>query len=1104
VAQGRVTTATVLFCDLVGSTAQRTALGDDAADRLTAALDRMLRDAVGDHHGSVIKGTGDGIMAVFAATNDALSAAEAAHQAAERHNREATDLEQLVLRAGVSAGDVHFVAGDCYGTAVVEAARLEAAAEPGTILVSGLARAVVGSRGGHSFERVGMLELKGLPEPVEAFRAHWAPPPSAGTIAVPWQVKLAPSSGVVGRAPERDAIRRAAKATADGEGRRVLLVGGEAGVGKTTLVAEAARAAHDDGMTVLYGGCDEDVTVPYRPFVEALRHFVVNAADDWLASFDPQRLSELARLVPELNDRCPNLPPPRATDPDGDRYLLFGAVASLLAEASRIEPLVLILEDLHWADRPTLHLLRHVVSVPLGRVLVIGTYRDVELSPTHPLTEALGALVREPGLERLTVVGFDRGGVVELLEAAAGHELDDAGDELALLLWRETDGNPFFVSEILRHLSETGVLVQDPAGQWRSTTTLTEVGLPDTVRAVVRARAARLDDKAIGVLRAAAVIGRNFELDLLSSVTGEDANRLLDVVESAEQLALVTEAPDVTGRFGFRHALVQQAFYQDLGHTRRRTLHLQVADAIDGSYAQADERAAEVAQHLVAADDLADGDRTREACRRAGEHALEMLAPDEAVRWFTQALTLARSRAQVDDVALAALHVSLGDAQRQAGDPSFRETLLEAARLARAGPSGDALVVAAAIANNRGFASVSGAVDPERRAVLEAALEAVGPAESDDRAQVLALLAAELTYEAGDGERRLQLAHEARSLARKRDDPATVLHVMNVTYHASWTLDSFAERLANTAEAVRLAECVGDPVAGFWAALWRSFVALELGDPVETLKRRDQVRAFAEEVGQPTLLWLSLFSEAMWQMVQGWAEESERLATEALQLGTDTGQPDAAAIFGAQLIGVRWHQGRLDEVVDLVAEVSATNPGIPGFRAAHAHCLVEAGRREDARRLLDAELAAGFEHPNDLILSTYVILWSEAANHLGHEQAARMLLPLVAPHVDRVSHNGTSAQGAFAHSAGILAATIGDLDTAESHLGTAVRIHETLGAPFFTARTKLELGRVLQRRSKTGDQVQSMLLLGESLELAERHGCAFVASRARTALEGMR
>ena len=202
---------------------------------------------------------------------------------------------------------------------------------------------------------------------------------------------------------------------------------------------------------------------------------------------------------------------------------------------------------------------------------------------------------------------------------------------------------------------------------------------------------------------------------------------------AAERLALVTEARDATGRFGFRHALVQQTFYQDLGHTRRRTLHLRIADAIEGSDADRDERAAEVAQHLVAADDLADGDRTLEACRRAGDHSLEMLAPDEAVRWFTQAIELAGSRAPVDDATLAALHVSLGDAERQAGVPSFRETLLEAARLAPAGPGGDALVIAAALANNRGFASASGSVDPERRAVLETALEAVGPAESDDR-----------------------------------------------------------------------------------------------------------------------------------------------------------------------------------------------------------------------------------------------------------------------------------------------------------------------------------------------------------------------------------
>jgi class 3 adenylate cyclase len=1100
VAGGRVTTATVFFCDLVGSTAQRAAIGDDAADRLTTALDRMLRSGVERHHGSVVKGTGDGVMAVFEATSDAVSAAEAVHQAAERHNRGAPEREQILLRVGVSTGDVRFVAGDCFGTAVVEAARLEAAADPGTIFVSGHARALVGSRGGHRFERVGTLDLKGLPEPVEAFRALWVAPPSAGSVPLPWQMEVAPRSGVVGRGPERDVIRRAAAAAADGDGCRVVLVAGEAGVGKTTLVADATRAAHADGMTVLYGGCDEDVSRPYRPFVEALQHFVANAPDAWLASFDPQRLSELARLVPELTVRRPDLPPPRASDPDADRYLLFGAVVAVLTEAARLEPLVIVLEDLHWADRPTLHLLRHVVSVPLGRVLIIGTYRDVELSPTHPLTEALGALVRHRTFESLSIVGFDQGGVAEFLEAAAGHELDEAGNELAQLLWRETEGNPFFVAEILRHLSETGVLAQDAAGQWRPTTTLSEVGLPDTVRAVVRARAARLDDDAIGALRAAAVIGRTFSLDVLATLSGDDPSRLLDIVERAEGLALVAEAPE-TGCFTFRHALVQQTFYTDLGGTRRRTLHLRVADAIEAHAGKDDERAADVAQHLVAAGDAADGDRTREACRRAGEHALEMLAPDEAVRWFTQAIELARTMS-LDPATVGWLHARLGDAQRQAGVPGFRETLLEAARLAPEGHDGNALVVAAALANSRGFASASGAVDPERQAVLEAALEAVGPGDSRDRALVLALLAAELTYEGGDGARRLQIAEEARSLARRLDDPATVLQVMNFTYHASWTLDSFEVRRANTAEAVTLAECVGDPVARFWASFWRSFVALELGDPVETAQQRARVRAIADEVGQPTLRWFAIFTEAQWQMVLGDADESERLATDALQLGNDTGQPDAAAIFAAELLGVRWHQGRVDELVDLIADVTATNPGIPGFRAAHAHCLLEAGRLEEARRALEAEVATGFEHPNDLLYATYLMLWSEVAGQLGHEPAARQLLPTLVPHVELVSHNGTAAHGAFAHSAGLLAATLGDLDGAVSYLGIAVRLHEHIGAPFFTARSKLELGQVLRRRAATGDRVQSAILLGEALELAEQHGCAFVSSRARAAQEG--
>jgi len=831
------------------------------------------------------------------------------------------------MRIGISAGEATVEDGDYFGDPVVEAARLCAAAQSGEILVGAVVRTMTRGKGA-IYGDTRELVLKGIADPVLACSVMWDPTPLTGTLALPWRTEVIPGAGLVGRVVEQGVLSEAAKSVANGEGRRLVLVTGEAGVGKTTLIAGAARAAHADGMTVLYGGCDEDVVVPYRPFVEALEHFASHAPHDWLERFDGQRLSQISRLVPEFERRRPDLPIPRATEPDAERYLLFSALAGFLDEASAVEPLVLVLDDLHWADRPTLQLLSHLLSASIGRVLIIGTYRDTELGATDPLTEALGSIVRAPAVERLSLAGFDLNEVVTLLEALAGDALDVEGRSLALSVWRGTEGNPFFVSEVLRHLSETGSLVRDDEGFWRTTAMVSEGEIPDTVRAVVRARAARLDDSAIATLSTAAVVGRSFDIGVLAAVTSMDEDRLLDELERAQRLALVSEVPDAPDLFRFRHALVQQTFYKDLSLTRRSSLHRRIGDVMESvSDIALGEHAAEIAQHFVAAGESADPDRTIDACRRAGEHASEVLAPDEAARWFERAVSIAERVHNDEDEVIASLLVALGDAKRQSGAPSFRETLLIAANRAQsAGAGGHAVLVAAALANNRGFASASGLVDRERLDVLDAALCSVGPADSSDRAQLLALQAAELVY-AGEDERRLEVAEEARSLARRLDDPATLLRALNMTFHASWTLDSFEQRLATTAEAKQLAGELGDPVAAFWSALWRAFTVLELGDPEETSLEMNRILALAEEVGQPTLRWLSLFPNAMWTTIRGSAEEGERLATEALQLANDTGQPDAMGIFGGQLIGVRRHQGRLGELVDLVGEISASNPG---------------------------------------------------------------------------------------------------------------------------------------------------------------------------------
>ena len=268
-----------------------------------------------------------------------------------------------------------------------------------------------------------------------------------------------PPLGYVGRRAEREGLAFVLEQVGDGD-RRVAFISGEPGMGKTRLATHLAVEAHGHGATVLYGRCDEELGVPYGPWVQALRHYVDSAPEEALAAHTSRHGGELARLVPEIRGRVPDYPAPRQSDPETERYLLYGAIAGLLEEATREAPMVLILDDLHWADKPSLSLLRHLVTQGGEmRLLAIGTYRDSDMTRSHPLAELLADLHREEGVSRIPLTGLEEEHVIAIMEAAAGHEMDDTGRRLARAIVRETDGNPFYVAELLRHLTESGVLV---------------------------------------------------------------------------------------------------------------------------------------------------------------------------------------------------------------------------------------------------------------------------------------------------------------------------------------------------------------------------------------------------------------------------------------------------------------------------------------------------------------------------------------------------------------------------------------------------------------------------------------------------------------------
>src|SRR5262249_52334180 len=269
-------------------------------------------------------------------------------------------------------------------------------------------------------------------------------------------------------------------------------------------------------------------------------------------------------------------------DPETERYLLYAAVADLLEGASVRQPLLLILDDLHWADQQTLSLLRHVLTAaPSMQTMVVGTYRDSDLGPDNPLTALLADLHRDQGGERMELTGLEAADVLELMEAAAGQELEADGRELATEIARETAGNPFFAGELLRHLTESGAIEQGEDGRWRVVGDLSELGLPRSVREVIGRRVERLGSDARTALTAAAVIGRDFDLDLLLAAVDMPETQLLDLLEEAVAASLLRENSEHPGRFTFAHALAEHALYEDLGTTRRARLHKRVAEALE-------------------------------------------------------------------------------------------------------------------------------------------------------------------------------------------------------------------------------------------------------------------------------------------------------------------------------------------------------------------------------------------------------------------------------------------------------------------------------------------------------------------------------------------
>ena len=727
-------------------------------------------------------------------------------------------------------------------------------------------------------------------------------------------------------------------------------------------------------------------------------------------------------------------------------------------------------------------------------VLVLATYRDTDVTPDHPLAGVIVSLFRQPGVDRIALGGLDGDAVLALLESRAGHELGADGRVLRDALLHETDGNPFFVTETLRYLAESGAIRRLEDGRWVATTDLRDVGLPATVREVVQHRVARLGADVQGVLRLAAVIGRDFGVGLLARAADATEESVLDAVEAAGVAALVRPIPGAPDDFMFTHALVEHTLYDGLNPARRRRAHRRVAEAL-GAISGDDpgDRVGELANHWLAADPA--GPEALHYVRAAGERALLGFAPQEAVRWFEESIRLFDARSDVDQRERCAVLVALGEAQRHAGDGRSRETLLDAAELARR-LGDDDLLVTAALANTRGWASSAGTVDRERVVVLESALEVVGHEPTAKRARLLATLSVEVSYD-DDWRRRLELTDEALAIARQLDDDDTLSYVLARRHNAIQIPDQLGERLANTAENVAIAERLANPIARFWAAHYRMLDVLMAGRIDEVDTHLATVEELADRYGLPIMRYEAEIQRAWRDLLAGDLESAEAHARAGLAVGTESSQPDAVAVFAAQLFLVRLDQGRLEEIDGVLADAVARYPGIVGMRAslALAHC--ELGHDDDARLMLDAEKADGLESvPYDQLWLVTLTQWAMVSERLGDSDAAAITYDLLAPWHDQIAFTGAHVFGSVELPLALSAATTKRYDVAEAHFAAALSAHEELGAPVWSARTRLGWARMLLARRGPGDADRAHELAAAALGPARELACRAVAAEA--------
>ena len=628
------TTVTVLFTDVVGSTHLRQHQGETAAHAIMNEYNEIVRRQIGQHAGQEVKTAGDSFMVAFDSARKAVECAVSVQRALHDYNG-LHPTRPVKVRIGLHTGEAIRAGNDLFGTSVDAAARIMAKADGEQILVSDVLKSILGAAKDLGFKDHKRVQLKGFPERWRLWEVTWRPEAVAGEAVATAEPSGTGRTPYVGRSEERALLRQAvSRAVAGGGG--VVLIAGEAGLGKTRLVEEIAAEAKTAGMFVVRGQCyDMEGALPYVPFVEAIEYGLTVTTSEAFRSAMGDAGPEIARFVPKVRLAYPDLPPPLALPTDQARHYMFESVCDFFGRAAAIQPMMIVLEDLHWADESTTQLLENVARRVGAQLLVIGTYRDVDLHPGHPFMRGIEHLSRLQTVSRITLKRLSAIDVAGMLRALSGQE---PPERLVQLIYSETEGVPFFVEEVYRHLVEEHRLT-DAAGKWLPQVEIGEVEVPETVRLVLGRRIDRIGETAQRILTTAACIGRTFTFDFLAALAEEKEEDLLDALDEAERSRLLVAHEGRQPRFVFAHEQIRQTLLGRMSFVRRQRLHRRVADTLERIHAgHLDEHVSDLAYHLVQAGAR---ERAAEYLHQAGTSAAARLATPEALAFFGRAAELA-------------------------------------------------------------------------------------------------------------------------------------------------------------------------------------------------------------------------------------------------------------------------------------------------------------------------------------------------------------------------------------------------------------------------------------------------------------------------------